>query len=185
MQFFGKFDKIVCWRPRPTGLAPPPTGNPGSAQRLKYLPCSHLCLSNHIYRPQRSWAKVIFSQASVCPRGVGRVWSRGGGVLVRRVGVSNFSGGGHLPIFFSFFFNFYFFPPKKILLGCTNPWDGQCAAGTHPTGMHSCLNNLFCCERRKKTRMHSNSGHSRQLSQLCPPQNIIIFINVLYANRTD
>ena len=32
MQFFGKFDKIVCWHP-PRGLAPPPTGNPGSAPR--------------------------------------------------------------------------------------------------------------------------------------------------------
>ena len=30
MQFFGKFDKIVCWCP-PRGLVPPPTGNPGSA----------------------------------------------------------------------------------------------------------------------------------------------------------
>ena len=28
--FFFKFDKIVCYRP-PPGLAPPPTGNPGSA----------------------------------------------------------------------------------------------------------------------------------------------------------
>ena len=44
-------------------------------------------------------------------------------------GVSNFSGG--LQIFF----------PQKILLGYTNPPppDGQCAAGTHPTGMHSCI----------------------------------------------
>ena len=37
MQFFGKFGKIVCWRPPPppppssAGLASPPTGNPGSA----------------------------------------------------------------------------------------------------------------------------------------------------------
>ena len=32
MQFFGKFGKIVCWHPPPpTGLASPPTGNPGSA----------------------------------------------------------------------------------------------------------------------------------------------------------
>ena len=31
MQFLGKFDKIVCWRPPPRGSAPPPTGNPGSA----------------------------------------------------------------------------------------------------------------------------------------------------------
>ena len=29
MQFWGKFDKIVCW-PFPGGLAPPPRGNPGS-----------------------------------------------------------------------------------------------------------------------------------------------------------
>ena len=29
MQFFGKFGKIVCWRPSPGGLAPPPVGNPG------------------------------------------------------------------------------------------------------------------------------------------------------------
>ena len=27
--------------------------------------------ASHYYRPQRSWAKVIFSQASVCPRGGG------------------------------------------------------------------------------------------------------------------
>ena len=41
MQFFGKFDKIICWR-LPEGLVPPPTGNPGSApailiQMSKYL----------------------------------------------------------------------------------------------------------------------------------------------------
>ena len=29
MQFFAIFGKIICWRP-PEGLAPPPTGNPGS-----------------------------------------------------------------------------------------------------------------------------------------------------------
>ena len=34
MQFFGKFGNFVCWRPPPPPpgwLAPPPTGNPGSA----------------------------------------------------------------------------------------------------------------------------------------------------------
>ena len=31
MQFLGKSGKFVCWRPCPGGLAPPPTGNPGSA----------------------------------------------------------------------------------------------------------------------------------------------------------
>ena len=30
MQLFAKFGKIICWRP-PGGLAPPPTGKPGSA----------------------------------------------------------------------------------------------------------------------------------------------------------
>ena len=30
MQFLGKFDKIICWRP-PRGSAPHPTRNPGSA----------------------------------------------------------------------------------------------------------------------------------------------------------
>ena len=91
--------------------------------------------------------------------------SQGGGVVWSRGGVSNFSGGvskfggvspiffggvqffrvclqfwgglqffGGLQIFFSFFFNF--FPPKNSS-GMHPPRDGQCAAGTHPTGMHS------------------------------------------------
>ena len=34
MQFLGKFDNIVCWRPLPGELAPPPRGNPGSATGL-------------------------------------------------------------------------------------------------------------------------------------------------------
>ena len=63
----------------------------------------------------------------------------GGGYVV-----SNFSGGvWSLNFFFNFFFLFFFpisFSPK-FLLGCTNPppRDGQCAGGTHPTGMHSCF----------------------------------------------
>ena len=98
----------------------------------------------YFYRPQRSWAKVIFLHVSVIlltgegvsgPRGC--VSGPGRGVCLVPGGVSNFSGG------FSkfFFFSNLFFP--KFLLGCTNqptppPRDGQCAAGTHPTGMHSC-----------------------------------------------
>ena len=31
MQFLGNFDEIVCWRPLPGELAPPPRGNPRSA----------------------------------------------------------------------------------------------------------------------------------------------------------
>ena len=95
------------------------------------------------YRPQRSWAKVIFSEACVknSVHG-GGVWSRGGsskfwedspnclggppnfrgspnfwGVPPNFRGVSKFLGG--LQNFFSFFYQFLF--PKKILLGCTNP----------------------------------------------------------------
>ena len=30
MQFLGKFGKIVCWRPPPRELVPPPRGNPSS-----------------------------------------------------------------------------------------------------------------------------------------------------------
>ena len=53
------------------------------------------------YRPKRSLAKVIFSQASVCPQG-GGVWSRGSPILGGYLqffggGVSNF--GGVSPIF--------------------------------------------------------------------------------------
>ena len=93
------------------------------------------------YRLQRSWAKVIFLQACVCPR-VGVVWSAGwwsgpggspnfrgssnfGGVSPNFWGVSIFSGGLHIfgggfsKFFFFFFFQFLF--PPKILLGCTTP----------------------------------------------------------------
>ena len=136
------------------------------------------------YRPQRSWAKVIFSEVcvknSVHGGGVW-VWSRGvsnflgeegfsilGGVLhfwgvlqifggspiFRGVsnfsggrGVSNFSGGkGGLQFFRgspNFFFLFFSisFPQRNSFWDAPTPppGDGQCAAGTHPTGMHSCF----------------------------------------------
>ena len=100
----------------------------------------------NFYRPQRSWAKVIFSEACVknsvhgggCgsgPGGVSEIFSGGSEIFG---GGSEIFGGS--PIFFFFFF-FNFFSPQKIFLGCTPPppRDGQCAAGTHPTGMHSCF----------------------------------------------
>ena len=65
---------------------------------------------SYYYRPQRSWAKVMFLQASVI-LSTGGGWFAPGGM-----GVSNFSGG--LQIFFSFFFQFF---SPKFLLGCTNP----------------------------------------------------------------
>ena len=74
------------------------------------------CLKcEHIYRPQRSWGKVIFSQACVCPQG--GVWSGPGRV-------SNFLGGlqffGGLQIFFFFFFSISF-PPKKSFWDAPTP----------------------------------------------------------------
>ena len=78
-----------------------------------------------------------------CPQGVGGwvwVWSQGGGSEISG-GVWNFRGGvkfwGGVWNFFFFFFQFLF--PQKNPSGMhTPPRDGQCAAGTHPTGMHSC-----------------------------------------------
>ena len=137
----------------PAMHTPTPGGQNGML--LKTLPF-------HNYRPQRSWAKVISLQASVCPhrggvwpkilggvsapnfRGRGGVWPKfwGGGCLIQIWGGevwSKFSGGSE--IFFFFFFQFIF--PQKISSGMhtPHPWDGQCAAGAHPAGMHSC----YCC----------------------------------------
>ena len=81
-------------------------------------------------------------------RGVSNFW--GGGCLQFLGGCLQFFGGvlqffgGVLQIFFFFqiFFLFFFksfFP--KISSGMHQPpppRDGQCTAGTHPTGMHSC-----------------------------------------------
>ena len=49
--FLENFAKLYV---SPGGSAPSPTGNPGSGPA-----------KSHIYCPQRSWGKVIFSQASV------------------------------------------------------------------------------------------------------------------------
>ena len=61
--------------------------------------------SHSYYRPQRSWAKVISLQASVCPHGGG-----GGGCLLQIFG-------GASEIFFSFFK--IYFPPKNFF------WDAH------------------------------------------------------------
>ena len=96
----------------------------------------------YIYRPQRSWAKVISSQACVCPRGGGGgylAWSRRRGLRFSGGGVWNFQG---VSKFFFFFFSISF-PQKKSFWDAHTPRDGQCTAGTHPTGMHSCLWEYF------------------------------------------
>ena len=102
------------------------------------------------YRPQRSWAKVIFSQACVCPRGGGvclsACWDIPPGTRTPR---EQTDPGPEPP---------QTRPPPP---GADTPPDqtpqsrhppgpdpppgkqtpayGQRATGTHPTGMHSCL----------------------------------------------
>ena len=76
-----------------------------------------ICLyTSHNYRPQTKFAKVMFSQASFCPRG----W----GGLLHREGWCAPPGGWGLgrP------------PPHLDTTGY-----GQRAGGTHRTGMHSCF----------------------------------------------
>ena len=95
-------------------------------------------------------AKVIFSQASVCPRGwgvvwvtqhalqvsPGGVWSGGGPPICR--GVSNF---GERPPIFRGVSNFFGGVSNFLRGGGGSPTPeyGQRSAGTHPTGMHFCL----------------------------------------------
>ena len=77
----------------------------------------------HFYRPQRSWAKVIFSQACVK-----NSVHRGGG----RVSASVHAGIHPSPR-----------EQTHLLPGKQTAAYGQRAAGTHPTGMHSCLTGAF------------------------------------------
>ena len=66
-----------------------------------------------------------------------------GGSEIFRGGVSPIFQGVS-PNFFFFFFNF--FSPQKSFWDAP-PQDGQCAAGMHPTGMHSCYcRNASVCE---------------------------------------
>ena len=109
-------------------------------------------------------AKVIFSQASVCPRGVSKhalQVSPGGSIFLGWGGFSNFGGvspifwglqffGGVSPIFWGGavkgtpqFFGGGIFFLISAFFGDTPPPDqtlehGQRLAGMHPTGMHSC-----------------------------------------------
>ena len=93
---------------------------------------------NHIYRPQRSWGKVIFSQASVI-LSTGGVCSRGvpgpGGLLGgRRVpGPGGVCSGGCLVWGGTWLGGSASGGP-----GGDPPGTATAAGGTHPTGMHSC-----------------------------------------------
>ena len=79
------------------------------------MPRKITCLSNgtscsFYYRPQTKFAKVMFSQVSVCPWGV----------------CAPLHAGIHPP-------DQRQTPPSQCMLGY-----GQLVSGTHPTGMHSC-----------------------------------------------
>ena len=91
-------------------------------------------------------AKVIFSEACVILSTGGGSSKFFGGVPPNFRGVSNFSGGGFLHIFGgggSPIFRGGGF--LQIFGGVGSPPEhGHCSAGTHPTGMHSCL----LCERK-------------------------------------
>ena len=158
--------------------------------------------TNCCYRPQRSWAKVMFLHLSVILLTGGGVWSwgvvskfLGGGLQIFGGGdglqifggvskffwgvVSKFSGQGVVskclgglqffggisnflswsPNFFLSFFNFF---PQKNLSGMhppPSPRDGQCTAGTHPTGMHSCYLLQAECDTWKTFSITNHNCH--------------------------
>ena len=66
-----------------------------------------------------------------------------GGGVSEILGGLKFSGGGCSSKFFFLFFSISLSPKKSFWDAHPPPpgtcRDGQCAAGTHPTGMHSCL----------------------------------------------
>ena len=112
---------------------------------LIYLRLPFLQIMVNFYRPQRSCGKVMFSQASVILFTRGCVWQTPPG----RHPPGRYPSGRH--------------PTAQCMLGYTPPlpsacWDShspvQCmlgyapqpataVGGTHPTGMHSCLNLFF------------------------------------------
>ena len=92
-------------------------------------PARHKLQREHFYRPQRSWAKVMFLQASVILSTTGRClpqWMLG----YHPPGADTPPGSRHPP---------GADPPRSRHPPKETPAYGQRAAGTHPTGMHSCL----------------------------------------------
>ena len=107
---------------------------------LDLRPCNDFVVEARLYyRPQRSWGKVIFSQASVilstgglsAPRGV---WSRRSLLPGEVPGPGGLLLGGWLPG-----------PGRCLVRGClveTPPRTATAVRDTHPTGMHSCFYNF-------------------------------------------
>ena len=89
------------------------------------------------YRPQRSWAKVIFSQACVCPQGGGvcliACWDTPG-ADPPGPGTPQSRHHHHHPPPRTRHPHWVQTPPGKQTLAYSLR-----AAGTHPTGMHSCF----------------------------------------------
>ena len=99
-------------------------------------------------------------------RGVSAPNFRGGCLLQIFRGVSEIFWGG-LKFFFLFFFNF-FSPPKNPSGMHTHththppPRDGQCAAGTHPTGIHSCI--YVCLQTLHITQNYTNADSTNVMT---------------------
>ena len=145
--------------------------------------CNRCATTNHYYRPQRSWANVIFSQACVCPRdglqffGGGRSGPGGspifwgspifGGVSNFLVGVSNFQGGVS-PIFFFFFFSI-FFPPKKFF------WDA-------PTRLPETVNARPVRILLEYIFVWQEGFHSYRF-RLCTPHNVFAILRLFINSK--
>ena len=115
--------------------------------------------SSHIYRPQRSWGKVMFLQASVIlstgggsasvHAGIPSLWEQAGIPSPDQAGTP--LGAGIPP---------RADPPEQAPPGSRHPPGakhagryGQCAGGTHPTGMQTCTSCLAykqCFEMKTK-----------------------------------
>ena len=91
------------------------------------------------YRPQRKFAKVMFLQVCVCPQGVcGRGMCKDGGLHGRGGGHAmqgGVHGGGYAWWGACMVGGMHATHTPRTLRDTVD----QCAGGTHPTGMHSCL----------------------------------------------
>ena len=71
MQFLGNFGEIVCWRPPPGELAPPPRGNPRSATDSGgIIKGKQLCLvfSGRLPSSKISWVHFNVQSPHICVR---------------------------------------------------------------------------------------------------------------------
>ena len=66
IQLLGKFGQIVCWRPLPPGLAPPPRGNPGSATGV-YLSTGGVCPIAYWDTPPRTRSRLSWGKNTPPP----------------------------------------------------------------------------------------------------------------------